>query len=140
MGLRFERWPYNTWNSLESLFLAESQLHFDVLRNAQLHLCMPNLKVLMLDLCESLGGEPITLPDLSECKELYLFEIKNGIYRFPTDLDEKVPFPQSLKKWIFKPEKIYDVRGQEFDKNQPYLMDLMKDHMRDCIINSWFQR
>ena len=144
MGLRIECWPYDTWNSLESLVLVESQLHFDVLRNAQLHLCLPNLKSLMLSRCESLGGEPITLPDVSECKSLYLFEIRNGIYRFPTDLDEKVPFPHSLKKWIFWPERIYDVRGEEFDKNtsryHEYLMDLMRDHMKDCEINAWLQR
>ena len=143
-GFRFECWPHSTWNSLESLLLGGSQLQSDFLLNAQLHQCLPNLKFLVLDRCESFGEEPIILPDVSECKSLYLFEIRNGIYRFPTDLDEKVPFPQSLKKWIFWPERIYDVRGEEFDKNtsryHEYLMDLMRDHMRDCEINAWLQR
>ena len=142
-GLRLERWPDNTWNSLESLFLGASQLHFDVFGNAQLHQYLPNLKFLLLDRCESFGGEPITLPDVSECKSLHLFEIRNGIYRFPTDLDEKVPFPRSLKRWVFWPERIYDVRGQEFDKNTSryhvYLMYLMRDHMKDCEISAWLQ-
>ena len=51
--------------------------------------------------------------------------------------------PRGLKKWVFWPERIYDFHRREFDKNTSrfhvYLMDLMRDHMRDCDINAWLQ-
>lgn len=145
-GLRMESWPsppYNSLDSLEDLVMGRLQLSSDLFRNVHLHECFPNLKSVILDRCEAIGGGAIALPDASECRSLEVFEIRNGIYRFATDLDVKVPFPQSLKKWVFWPVRIYDFRGREFDKNtsrfHEYLMDLMRDHMKDCEINAWLQ-
>ena len=163
-GLRMESWPrwpssYNSWDSLEYLVLNRLQLNSDLFINVQLHRCFPNLKHVILDRCEPIGGEPInpslvvhrsnyngvsiTLPDVSECMSLEVFEIRNGLYRFATDLKIRIPFPPSLKKWLFWPERIFDVRGREFDKNtsryHEYLMDLMRDHMKDCEISAWLQ-
>ena len=144
--LRMESWPsppYNAWDSLEDLVLSQVKLNSDLFRNAQLHECFPNLKSVILDRCKPLDGVMITLPDVSECMSLEVFEIRNGIYRFATDLKIKIPFPPSLKKWLFWPERIFDVRGREFDKNtsryHEYLMDLMRDHMKDCEISAWLQ-
>ena len=145
-GLRIEEWPSSPCHpldSLQDLVLNKLQLHRDLFGRAQFHDWFPSLKSVILDRCEPIGGESITLPDVSECKFLEEFEIRNGNYRFPTDLDEKVPLPPWLKKWIFWPERIYDVQGTEFDKNtgrfHGYLMDLLRDHMRDCEINAWLQ-
>ena len=131
-GMRMDSWPTLKipWSSLEDLWLDGVKMRWNVFKNIDIHVNVPNLKVFGMKSCLPVPKrKPILLPDFRYSGRLQQLRVFQGSFSFPArdgrvTRFSLVPLPRDLKKLCV----LHGATIVNFDRAA------VEKHLRNCSI------